>query len=247
MPAAVETAEQRRRREEEEALLALLFLYDESTISYYTRSGIRVPQSTIRRAVAAVLDTARADVQALGRNVAAGDIDVAEWQEGMARRLKTLHLTTASIAGGGLRNMNAGAVASVEETLRFHIVKLEGFAADVAEGVTRLRSFQIDSETGELQEVVRIVRMTDSRIIARAEMYVEAALSESYEGGRRDAAVLAGFAFERNILNPADHCEQCVEETAKGWVGIGELVPIGQRQCLTRCVCQMQFARELPA
>jgi hypothetical protein len=241
MPTAAETDAQRRRREEELLLLLGLFLWDGEELDYFTRTGHRVPQSVIRGAVNAVVAATREDVASLSRQAAVGEIDVAEWQDGMARRLKTMHIATAAAATGGFGNMPAAAVSRAEETLRFHLVKLDGFAADVAEGVTRLKSFQVDSETGELTEVVRLVRM-----IARAEMYVEAGASGSYEGGRRDAAIAAAYRFERNVLHPADHCEGCIGEYERGWVDIGTLVPIGQRTCLTRCQCSLQFAREIP-
>jgi hypothetical protein len=94
--------------------------------------------------------------------------------------------------------------------------------------------------------VTRLVPMTERRVIARAEMYALAGASESFEGGRRQAATEVGYRFERNILAASEHCQGCLDETAKGWVALGRLVPVGQRLCLTRCYCRLQFARELP-
>lgn len=246
--ATLETDAERRKREREEALALLLigFLWDSDNARYLTRAGRVVPLRTIRRAVDAVVEATRVDVEAISRLVANGDIDVAEWQDGVARRLKTMHVATASAASGGFQNMSPAAVARLEGTLRFHLTKLEGFAGDVSRGYTTLHSVQINSETGELQDVVRVVRMTESLIVSRAEMYALAGASDSYEGGRHVAAAEAGYQFERNILARSDHCEGCLEQTARGWVGYGQLVPVGRRTCLTRCACSLQFARELP-
>lgn len=247
--------ERRERERDELLLLALLaFRWDRDELAYFTHSGKRVPQSTVRRAVDAVVEATRADVAELSRQAVAREIDVAEWQDGISRRLKTMHTATAAAAAGGFENMSPAAVARLEGTLRFHLVKLEGFAEDLARGYTTVRSVQVNSETGELQEVVRLVPMTERRVIARAEMYALAGASESYEGGRRQAAIASGFAYEKNVLHPADHCRTevgkpgvgCLDETLRGWQRIGTLTIPGERRCLTRCKCTMSFARELP-
>ena len=246
--AVIETPEQRRKRQDREdaaLLLLLAFIWSPNDLAYFTRSGTRVPQGDVRRAVDAVVNVTRADVAALSGQVAAGDISVAEWQDGVARRLKTMHVAVGAAGAGGFGNMSAGDVAEIEANLRFNFERLQAFAEDIDKGFTTLRSHQIDSETGELQEVIRIVRMTDSRIIARSEMYA-AAGSAGYENVRRSNAFEVGYLFERNVLHPADHCDGCLGEDARGWVEIGELVPIGERTCITHCRCSMAFARELP-
>jgi hypothetical protein len=239
-----ETEARRRHRREDEALL-LAFLWSGDDLAYFTRSGSRVPQRDVRKAVDAVVATVRTEVAALGRQVASGEIAVAEWQDSTARLLKTLHVAVGAAGAGGFRNMSPGDTAEVEQTLRFNFERLEGFAQDVSRRFTTLRSEQIVSETGEVQPVLRIVPMTESRIVQRSEMYA-AAGSAGYENVRRSNAFEVGYKFERNVLHPADHCELCVEQESRGWVGIGELVPIGQRDCLTHCQCSMAFARELP-
>jgi hypothetical protein len=223
-----ETEARRRHRREDEALL-LAFLWSGDDLAYFTRSGSRVPQRDVRKAVDAVVATVRTEVAALGRQVASGEIAVAEWQDSTARLLKTLHVAVGAAGAGGFRNMSPGDTAEVEQTLRFNFERLEGFAQDVS----------------EVQPVLRIVPMTESRIVQRSEMYA-AAGSAGYENVRRSNAFEVGYKFERNVLHPADHCELCVEQESRGWVGIGELVPIGQRDCLTHCQCSMAFARELP-
>ena len=242
-----EAERERRRRQDELALLLLAFTWDAETLGYYTPAGRRVPEKTVRRAVNAVVEATRADVAALSRQVTAGEIDVAEWQDAIGRRLKTMHTATSAAAAGGFENMSPAAVARLEGLLAFHVEKLEGFAEDVSRGYTTLRSVQVVSETGELQEVTRVVRMTERLVVARSEMYALAGASDGYEGGRRQAATEVGYRYERNILHPADHCAECVNQTGRGWVDIGLLVPVGERTCLTRCVCSLQFARDIPA
>jgi hypothetical protein len=49
---------------------------------------------------------------------------------------------------------------------------------------------------------------------------------------------------EWNVLHPADHCEgvgSCIEQTARGKVPIGSLIPVGDRRCLRRCHCTIEY------
>lgn len=50
-----------------------------------------------------------------------------------------------------------------------------------------------------------------------------------------------GYRFEKNIIGIADHCFQCVDETSRGWVSIGSLIPVGSRTCLARCKCHLIY------
>lgn len=248
MPTTAETEAERRRRQREEELLLLLlaFTWSDEHLAYFTRNGQRVPQATVRNAVDAVVKATAEDVAEVSRSVSSGDTTVAEWQDSVARRLKTLHVATAAAAAGGFEGLSPAVLAQLQGRLQFHLTKLEGFAQDLAQGFTVIESEQVDSETGEVQVVRRVVPMTESRILQRSQMYVVAAASDGYEGTRGKVAILAGYKFERNVLHPADHCDGCLGEDARGWVPIGQLVPIGRRDCLTHCRCSMQFARELP-
>jgi hypothetical protein len=51
----------------------------------------------------------------------------------------------------------------------------------------------------------------------------------------------AGKTEEENQLHPAEHCQSCLDEAARGWVPIGTLIPIGQRDCLGRCRCTISY------
>lgn len=243
-PSTFETEAERRKRQRDEelALLALLgFLYDPQTLRYRTAKGY-VPQREVRRAVESVVKVARADVRDLARQVMRGEIAVAEWQDAMARLLKTVHVCLGAVARGGFNGIGPVESASIESILQFQFTKLEGFAGDIVNGHTIL--VRVDGETGEVQSVR--VRVTEKKAEARAEMYA-ASGDGTYENGRREAAQDAGMLFERNVLGNGEHCEQCIIETARKWVPLGTLTAVGERTCLTNCLCTLMFVRELPA
>lgn len=50
-----------------------------------------------------------------------------------------------------------------------------------------------------------------------------------------------GFGEESNQLGVSDHCLGCLGETSRGWVRVGELVPVGLRQCGPRCHCYIIY------
>ena len=58
----------------------------------------------------------------------------------------------------------------------------------------------------------------------------------------------AGLTEERNVLEPgAEHCQDCLDETARGYVPTGKIMPIGQRACRANCACVVQRRRPEPA
>lgn len=84
----------------------------------------------------------------------------------------------------------------------------------------------------------------DGRFAARALLYPEAARASHQDVMRREMAV-RGYDEERNVLDrEAQHCVgpgSCPEQTAKGWVPIGSLIPLGERVCRVRDRCQIVY------
>lgn len=241
-----ETEAQRRRREREElALLLLLFGWDVYLLRFRAPNGKLVQQQAVKNAVNTVIAGAKLRLAQLAQQVASGEITVAEWQLVTASVLKLLHLAVAAVAFGGFEQMDADAYGLVAEHLRFHLEKLNQFAQDIARGFSGTSGVIFGEGIFGFGAV-----MTPARIMARAQLYAAGANS-TYETIRRATAVAAGFKFEQNILHGAEHCQStaltvgCVEQTALGWVSLGELVPPGSRTCRVNCLCTLNFAREL--
>jgi hypothetical protein len=72
--------------------------------------------------------------------------------------------------------------------------------------------------------------------LARAELYAAAIWATAQSVARR-RAMRDGFRFEENVLGISDSCLDCLEQTRRGRVPIGTLLPIGQRLCRVNCKC----------
>jgi uncharacterized heparinase superfamily protein len=83
------------------------------------------------------------------------------------------------------------------------------------------------------------VQRLDGTLRRRAELYVLSA-RPVYESVRLKVDTELGKSEERNILSDSEHCDGCQAEADREWVGIGELVPIGERDCLSRCNCRIE-------
>jgi hypothetical protein len=148
----------------------------------------------------------------------------------MAGEIKNLHTSAAMAGAGGMAAMTPQDYGRVGARLRFEYERLAQFARDLKD-----RQF------------------TAGALMARVDMYVNAA-SASHEAARRDGAVRNGFDEERNLLGASErHCSAkdrknatrpgCVEETARGWVAIGMLSPVGHRLCISNCACSLDFRK----
>jgi hypothetical protein len=107
---------------------------------------------------------------------------------------------------------------------------LDAIAAESQRQVGYLERFR-----GQLATAEQLL----SGAAARGELYASGlwAVSQKVAGAK---AKRDGFQFERNILGPSDHCSGCLAETHRGWAPIGDLVPPGERPCLSRCRCWIE-------
>lgn len=157
-------------------------------------------------------------MDATSRLLQSGRISVADWRERMAAHIKATHLYSAALPRGGWAQLTAADFGRVGRLVRIQYEYLNNFATQLAAGLP-----------------------TDGRFLARARMYQNAAREVYHVAERVEMKDVQGLEEERNILAQADHCDVCLEETAKGWVPIGSLRPIGRRTCLTNCLCRIRY------
>ena len=200
--------------EQDEELLALLALLFSVTNGVFPKGN---------QAKRMVLDrlTLRAKLQMrqLGSQLAEGAITLQMFEAGMIELINQAHTGAGVLAVGGLADYDIDIRQVVEENKRTEYEYLAGFIVAIVAG-----------------------QVLAGKIPQRAGQYSGAARATYYDIGTQEA-VTTGFDLEENILNPADHCEgggSCIEQTNRGVVPIGTLIPIGGRVCLSNCQCNIR-------
>lgn len=197
------------------------FQWDGRARRYRSTAGRFVPEKSVRQALDSVLRVSADNTRALGQQLVDGSLSVAEWQRAMAAEMKQAHLVAAVSAKGGWQQMSQADFGWVGQRLRQQYGYLQRFADQVAGGEAPLNGVTV----------------------TRSQLYGEAARGTNREMERRMARQ-GGQTWERNVLGDADHCDGCLEETSRGRVGIGELVPVGERDCLGRCKCHLEYGSD---
>jgi hypothetical protein len=183
-------------------------------------AGRFVSEARVRVVVDAVADQASARMAAASERMLAGQMSLASWQAEMQNTIKVSHLAASVLAHGGESQMSFSHYGSAGRAIRDQYQYLKGMAADIAAGRQPL----------------------NGGLTARARQYGQAArVAFEREYGRDQQG--RGYQFERNVLGAADHCALCPELTARGWVPIGSLPPVGSRPCRAQDRCSIRYAR----
>jgi hypothetical protein len=185
------------------------------------KSGQFVSEARVRSAVDGVADAASDRMAAASARLLSGELSLGAWQTEMQATIKLAHSGTAVIAHGGAEQMTFSRWGSVGQTIRGEYGYLRQFAADIASGAQPLNG----SLTSRARQYGQAARVTFERTYSRGQQQ-------------------RGYRAERNILHPAEHCAACQSETARGWVPIGSLIPIGQRTCRGNDRCSISYRRE---
>lgn len=149
-----------------------------------------------------------------------GKIDLASWQERMAKELKNSYIVNLTLGKGGRNNLTPADWGRIGGRLKYEYRHLEGFAQDIKAG-----------------------KLSEGQIIFRANMYADGARSAYYDG-RTAAMGEAAYDLERRFLGAAEHCEDCLAYAAQGWVPIGSLPEPGDGSvCRNNCKCTKEYAR----
>ncbi|MCP5016151.1 MAG: hypothetical protein GY938_12905 [Ketobacter sp.] len=198
-----------------------VFAWD--NVSKHYRSGkgrVEVPRSREVRSALQIGTRAKVDMEAISLKLRRGLISLEEWQIQMARAIKSQHIAQLGLARGGVFSMAPADQARAAEMIKFQLEKLVGFAEGIKSGKVNLNS---------------------KKFMTRAKMYGDAGKTTYWQGVRQNSLEL-GMTEERNILGATEqHCVGCIDEEARGWVKIGELIPVGARICLTNCLCNVIF------
>lgn len=197
------------------------FSYDEKSGRYRRRStGQYVPQSAVREAIDVAIEREQRELTRISRRLRAGTISLDQWQVQMAETSKSLHLWSGTAARGGWGQMTSSDYGKIGARVRAQYGYLDNFAQQI--------------ERGE-------VNVKLGGFLTRVEMYADAGRNTYHSILLSVMMDDVGMTEERNVLGIADHCDGCLEAEAEGWVPIDTLPLPGERDCLTRCKCDIIY------
>jgi hypothetical protein len=194
------------------------FVWNARTGRYTSASGRFVSKAEVRGAIDTALQQESARAVRLAEELRGGVISLQTWRSEMRAMVKSVHIYSAAMAKGGFAQMTATDYGRVGAIVRSEYGFLENFAAKIADGRLPL----------------------DGRLTQYAAQYAQAG-RKTYHQTERAVMKAAGKTMEFNILHPAEHCGGCLAETGRGYVPIGSLVPVGDRQCRRNCRCTLGY------
>lgn len=196
--------------------------WNEAAGQYYRLDNKRfVKRIEVRDAFEKAIDATKADMRRVSTALQNGEISVAEWRGEMMRYVKRVHVAESCAARGGWAQMSQADWGAVGGRIKRQYQYLENFAQEIHSGK---------------------YAVTGGNFLNRVDMYADAGRG-TYERTVTKLMTDRGYTEERNVLGVADHCPECLAETARGWVPIGTLIPIGNRICLTNCHCEKEYRK----
>lgn len=193
---------------------------------YIGPGGQFVAREKIRSALDQAIRRGQLRVRDLSNQLRTGSVSLDTWWQEMRTAVKDANLYSAAAARGGWAQMTAADYGAVGAAVKKQYAYLDRFVGELDAGGVAL----------------------DGRFLRRAMSYLDSG-RVMYERVTETMDEDRGMTEERNLLGVAEHCADCLGETARGWVPIGELIPIGDRICRNHCRCKIQRRRgaELPA
>lgn len=186
---------------------------------YRDERGRFVASSTVRRELDRYLDTAD-PAKALATSLRNREISLADWELGMRRHVKNVHLSSIALERGGWANMRPSDYGRAGQIIREQYAYLKRFAGEIASGTQKL----------------------DGRLTVRAKLYSRAGRETFYRS--KHANLNEGIDMVRSIRHARDSCGDCVRLEGK-WFKVGDpayLIP-GRRQCSKNCRCSEELGR----
>lgn len=189
-----------------------------------TATGRFVSQAVVREELDRTLDRASSEIAgALAEALRNRQISVADWEVRMMQHIKDVHLNAIALERGGWANMTAQDYGRAGGVIARQYKYLHNFAGEIVSGKQKL----------------------DGSLVVRAKMYTQAGRT-TYHRSRQASVADTEITHVRSTLNPADHCDECVELDGR-WFRIGDpryKLP-GQRICRTNCHCDEELGRDI--
>jgi hypothetical protein len=198
------------------------FEYDRRALRFrYKATGQFVPKDLVQEVVNDRIEDSMRKMGDYANAVMSGrtSATISDWQEAMAVELRNLHLQMGMLGKGGRSQMTASDWGRIGNTLKGEYKYLARFAQEIAAG-----------------------NLTEGQIRARMNMYANKAYN-GYWQGRSRGAQDNGYSEERRVLNPAEHCDDCIGLSRLGWQPLGSLPEPadGSTACLSNCKCSKEY------
>jgi hypothetical protein len=202
------------------------YVYDPDTEHYTNTATSRtVTDQQLRRAVFKVSNEASLRMKKSTQQLIAGVILLAAWYEAMRSLMAALYRAIFLLSIGGFLFED-----DVARNL-FYLLALPQFG--------RLDNFERQLETG--------AQKLDGRAMNRAGLYGSYG-NALWQNIGLDRAKTRGKMEARRALGLTEtHCHDegdrpgCWELWKKGWMPIGEMVPIGDAACYSHCQCYIKY------
>jgi hypothetical protein len=195
------------------------FTWDPATGRYRDARGLFVPRELVRKSLDRIAAASGQRMRVMGQQLAKGQVEIADFHVAMRTEVKSAVLNNAAAAKGGFAQLTQSDYGRIGNEVKRHYIALDRFVGDLYGG---------------------IVQPNTKGFLARIQLYFNTARTFFYKLDR-EAQEAAGKTEERNRLHPAEHCGECQAMTDMGWVPIGTLVPIGERECVGNDRCDMEY------
>jgi len=183
-----------------------------------TDTGRLVAPSVVRDELDNYLANSAEPIDALSEQLRTGQINVADWKTAMKTEIKSAHLNAAAESIGGYQNMTQEHFGRAGAYIKQQYGFLNDFAEQIADGTQKL----------------------DGTLTRRMQLYIDKGRESYYRSIQANLG--GGVTHIGSILNPADHCIECVGFDGK-WFEIGDTsykAP-GRRICNANCKCSERY------
>jgi hypothetical protein len=196
--------------------------YDRRIGRYRDDRGRFLSKESVDKLVDSRIDQLEANLRRYTRMLADGNLTLDQWQGSVREAIKNAHIQAALIGYGGKDEMGPAEYGRIGQRLRAEYTYLQGFARDLLDG-----------------------RISNPMALARVSLYAQS-VRGSYWQGTELRQQQQGFSLmKRKLDGQAQHCQDCLDYSARGIVPIGTLPLPGQRcACRARCRCSIEYFRQ---
>lgn len=184
-----------------------------------TKTGKFIPQTRVLEYVHESTDASALLLKDLGSQVAQGTLTKAAFAKAFREEVKDEVIRQYIAGRGGVGSMTSSDWGRVGSIVKEQYKYAKGFEAVLDD-------------------------LSEAALTNRASLYAQAA-GAAFEYGHK-AAILDSGRFKEEFweLGDAEHCSDCIQLNAKGWVPIGDLGTVpraGSTACMMNCQCQLKY------